>query len=76
MTQRERTDQIAGEAAEAARLAADQASNPEARFFLRQHALLLERLAGRRRAADRASARAACDRPAPGALRALDGSTI
>lgn len=59
MTHRERTDEIAREAAAAARLAAEEAETPEARFFLRQHAQLLERIAARRRAAERASARAA-----------------
>jgi hypothetical protein len=59
MTQRERTDEIAREAADAARLAAAEAHTPEARVFLRRHAVLLERLAGRRRAAERAAERAA-----------------
>jgi hypothetical protein len=59
MTRPERTDEIAREAAEAARRAAEEARTPEARFFLRQHATLLERLAGRKRAAERAAARRA-----------------
>jgi len=49
MTARERTDQIAEQAADAARKAADEAQTPEARFFLRQHANLLAKLAARRR---------------------------
>lgn len=57
MTSQQRTDEIASEAAHAARVAAEEARTPEARFFLRQHALLLERLAGRRRKAERAAAR-------------------
>lgn len=40
-----RRDEIAAEAARAARAAADEATEPEARFFLRQHAILLERIA-------------------------------
>jgi hypothetical protein len=57
MTSRQRTDEIAREAAQAARVAAEEARTPEARFFLRQHALLLERVAGRRRKAEGAAAR-------------------
>jgi F0F1-type ATP synthase membrane subunit b/b' len=37
--------EIAEEAARAARQAADEASTPEARFFLREHANLLARIA-------------------------------
>ena len=59
MTHRERTDEIAQEAAAAARRAAAEARTPEARRFLRSHAVLLERLAGRGRAAERAALRAA-----------------
>jgi len=58
MTARERTDEIAAEAAQAARRAADEAQTAEARFFLREHANLLERLAASRRRALDAGARA------------------
>jgi hypothetical protein len=58
MTHRERTDEIAEEAAAAARLAAEEAKTPEARFFLRQHALLLERLARGRRSTERTAGKA------------------
>jgi hypothetical protein len=40
-----RREEIAAEAARAARAAAEEATEPEARFFLRQHAILLERIA-------------------------------
>jgi hypothetical protein len=40
-----RPDEIAAEAARAAREAADEATAPEAKFFLRQHAIVLERIA-------------------------------
>jgi F0F1-type ATP synthase membrane subunit b/b' len=49
MTARERTDEIAAQAAEAARRAAKEARTPEARFFLRQHADLLAKIAASRR---------------------------
>jgi len=46
----QRTPQdIADEAARAARKAADEATTPEARFFLRQHANFLARIAAARR---------------------------
>lgn len=48
--------EIAAEAADAARAAADEARDPEARFFLRQHANLLERLAASYRRAGQKSA--------------------
>lgn len=59
MTQRERSDEIARQAAKAARMAAEEARTPEARFFLRRHARALERLAARRRAAEAGAQRAA-----------------
>ena len=40
-----RSERLASEAAAAARAAADEAIEPEAKFFLRQHAILLERIA-------------------------------
>jgi hypothetical protein len=40
-----RPDQIAAEAARAARQASEEATAPEAKFFLRQHAIVLERIA-------------------------------
>jgi len=48
MTERTRED-IADEAARAARKAAEEARTPEARFFLRQHANFLARIAAARR---------------------------
>ena len=46
-------EQIAAEAARAARAAAEEATEPEAKFFLRQHALLLERIAASYRRIER-----------------------
>ena len=40
-----RREEIAADAARAARAAAEEATEPETRFFLRQHAILLERIA-------------------------------
>ena len=51
MTERTRED-IADEAARAARKAAEEARTPEARFFLRQHANFLARIAAARRRAN------------------------
>jgi F0F1-type ATP synthase membrane subunit b/b' len=48
MAERTRED-IAEEAARAARKAAEEARTPEARFFLRQHANFLARVAASRR---------------------------
>ena len=48
---------IAEQAARAARQAADEATTPEARFFLRRHANLLARIAATRRQADATAAR-------------------
>ena len=50
-----RPDQIAAEAARAARQAAEEATAPEARFFLRQHAIVLERIAASYRRVQRAA---------------------
>jgi hypothetical protein len=47
------SERIAAEAAEAARAAADEAAEPEAKFFLRQHAILLERIAASYRRLER-----------------------
>ena len=52
-----RPDEIAADAARAAREAADEATAPEAKFFLRQHAILLERIAASYRRVNGAAAR-------------------
>ncbi|HEY2637525.1 MAG TPA: hypothetical protein VGI54_09075 [Solirubrobacteraceae bacterium] len=49
--------EIARDAAKAAREAAREAVDPEARFFLKRHADLLERMAAARRRRPRRSAR-------------------
>jgi hypothetical protein len=60
---------IAEEAARAARQAAREATTPEARFFLRQHADLLARIAAaERRARDRFAGPAALVLPLAGPL--------
>jgi len=50
---------IVEEAARAARQAADEASTPEARFFLREHANLLARIAATRKRAEDTAQRSA-----------------
>jgi hypothetical protein len=59
--------EIARDAARAAREAARDAHSPEARFFLKGHAELLERIAAGRRPAPR---RASAGRRAPAGRRA------
>ena len=44
---------IAADAARAARAAAEDATEPEAKFFLRQHAIMLERIAASYRRLER-----------------------
>jgi hypothetical protein len=51
-------DEIAAEAARAAREAAEEATEPEAKFFLRQHAIMLERIAASYRRAGEVSSNA------------------
>jgi hypothetical protein len=61
--------EIAEEAARAARQAAREATTPEARFFLRQHADLLARIAAtQRRARERFTGPAAVVLPFAGSL--------
>ena len=50
-----RPDEIAADAARAAREAAEEATEPEAKFFLRQHAIRLERIAASYRRVNRAA---------------------
>jgi hypothetical protein len=48
MTEHRPSDEVVREAARAARAAANEAVTPEARFFLKRHADLLERIAATR----------------------------
>jgi hypothetical protein len=57
MTDRPANDDLVRDAARAARQAADEAVTPEARFFLKRHAELLERIAAARRVRDGLSPR-------------------
>ena len=53
MTEHPGNDELVREAARAARQAANEAVTPEARFFLKRHADLLERIAAARRVRER-----------------------
>jgi len=52
MSDQHANDDLVRDAARAARQAADEAVTPEARFFLKRHAELLERIAAARRVRD------------------------